>query len=227
MSVGDLIALGSLVFALLTYVYSIALWPRLKILIDEDLWLYYFVDHRGEHLCLKSYFTFFNGGAQPGAIANLLGSLTLVDDSGANKTWDLRWNWFFQEDGVDADRPAHTFVVAGRGSGGTRSINMNLLTDHQCRIAPGKYSLELRGLVGPGLRKWAILRVGFQILEKEANLINNGAYIASEKQDAEDYFLLTRRDQDLLAGGNISALLRRLRQKSLTFYHPAKELGES
>jgi len=138
MSVGDVIALVSLAFTLLTYVYSIALWPRLKMLIDEDVWLSYFVDRHGEHLCLKSYFTFFNSGAQPGAIANLLGTLSVVDGSGTAIRGDLRWNWFFEEDGVASNIGAHTFVVAGRGSGGTKAIQMNLLTDQQWRIIPGK-----------------------------------------------------------------------------------------
>mgnify|MGYP001279908665 CR=1 FL=1 len=224
MSVGDVVALVSLAFTLLTYLYSIALWPRLKMLIDEDLWLSYFVDRHGEHLCLKSYFTFFNSGAQPGAIANILGTLSLIDGGVLARTWDLRWNWFFEEDGVATNQGAHTFVVAGRGSGGTRSIQMNLLTDHQCAIVAGTYLLELRGLIGPGLTKWTILRVRFEIGEKEATLLTSEAYRGSEDQASDETFLLTRRD--LFISGKVPAFKRRLRPGSLTFYHPSKELGE-
>jgi hypothetical protein len=225
MSAGDVIALLSLVFALLTYVYSIALWPRLRMLIDEDVWLSYFIDRHGEHLCLKSYFTFFNSGAQPGAIANVLGTLSLVDGSGKAMSWDLRWNWFFEEDGVEANVGAHTFVVAGRGSGGTKLIHMNLLTDHPCTIVPGKYVLELRGLVGPGLSRWTRMRAQFEIVEKEANRLNDGTHRASEEQDAKHSFLLTRRDT--FVPGMLHALHQRLRPGTPTFYHPGKELGES
>src|SRR5258708_21526471 len=104
MAVSDVLALISLVvsafaflISFLTYVYTVALGPRLDILFGENIWLHYTEEYK---LCVMSYFVFFNGGAQPGAIVKLSGTLAPTRQGMGTS---MRWNLF----GVDTDIQAH------------------------------------------------------------------------------------------------------------------------
>src|SRR5437588_430252 len=92
MSGSDILSLVSLLgsafaffVALLTYVYTVALGPRLKLLFGEQLALHY---SSSKQLYIWSNFAFFNEGAKPGAIVELAGTISAGDGRNQSLRWD-------------------------------------------------------------------------------------------------------------------------------------------
>jgi hypothetical protein len=165
MSFNDLLSLiiAILVFviALLTFVYTIFTGPRLHMLIGQEIKLVYTRDKR---LSIEADFAFFNGGAQPGALVELSGT---ISNTNSSKRATLRWERFLEtrniaEPGkathffVTAVSPAHPLIVPGRAAGtGGVEMGIRLYTDKLFILESGEsYILELRGLEGPKLTRW-------------------------------------------------------------------------
>ncbi len=154
MSTSDLLALISLIVSalafvtsLLTYVYTVALGPRLEILFGENIWLHYTEDYK---LCIMSYFVFFNGGARPGAIVNLSGTLYPFP---AGVETNIRWSLFGKDIDIQPDQwgyaftpesSPHSLIVDGRGNGGITMRSIELQSDDTYQLQPGTYRLTIR-----------------------------------------------------------------------------------
>ena len=179
MSSSDILSLVSLFFsafafvvALLTYVYTVALGPRLKLLFGEELALHYSED---DVLYIWSNFAFFNEGAKPGAIVELVGAIL-----SKNRSEQLRWDSFvvnknsrgpgevplklFHNEG----RP-ETVVVTGRG---IETKGIQLSTDKPFELTKGCYRLELQGLVGPKLTKWCKVEADLDITSEGIDFLS-------------------------------------------------------
>lgn len=208
MSSSDLLSLVSLVVSafaffvsLLTYVYTVALGPRLEILVGETIELHYTADYK---LCMISYFAFFNGGAQSGAIVKVSGRISPTDRS-RNAT--VYWDSFVEDKDIadteskhagklwySTESTAYTLVVTGRGVGGTVAKRIGFITDEEYTLHPGKYVLELKGLVGPKLTRWCKAKGNLEISREDVQ------YLGREecREDAEGNYqaslLLSRKE---------------------------------
>lgn len=85
MSTSDLLSLSSLivatlafVVALISLVYTTFMRPRMKMLLGGYMWLFYSYNKK---LILQIDLAFFNSGAQPGALVEFSGTLTLPNGS--------------------------------------------------------------------------------------------------------------------------------------------------
>lgn len=170
MSSSDTLSLVSLFFsalaffvALLTYTYTVALGPRLKLLFGERLTLHY---SRNNRLCIWSNFAFFNEGAKSGAIVELAGTISASNGGDQSLRWDsFQSNQNVAEPGrapqklfVNEGQP-ETIVVTGRE---VETQGIQLSTDKSFILTEGRYRLKLQGLVGPELTRWC---------ETEADLV--------------------------------------------------------
>src|SRR6266851_7714362 len=157
MSLNDILSLVIVllffVIAMLTFVYTIFTGPHLHLLIGQEIKLVYTRDKR---LSIEADFAFFNGGAQPGALVELSGTISNTDGS---KRANLRWERFLEtrniaEPGkathffVTAVSPAHPTIVPGRAAGtGGVEMGIRLYTEETFVLESREsYILELRGL---------------------------------------------------------------------------------
>lgn len=224
MSVSDILSVISLVIAalafvvaFLTFVYSITLGPRLSLLIGDVIELIY-----GPNLELNvvSDFTFFNGGAQPGAVVALSGSITTSDGS---KKANLRWVSFGEsiniaEPGkasdifVTPESQPQTIVVSGRGVGGAETKKIFLGTSELFELYPTSYMLELKGMVGPKLTSWCKTKAHLEISKDDIAFMLEHSRVDVSTGIAETSLPLARRE---LPKANLISRLSR--PASLTF----------
>jgi hypothetical protein len=139
MSTSDMISFASLVFsglaffvAMLTFVYSVATGPRLRMLIGGDLWLFYSSDNK---LVIETDCAFFNSGAQPGALLEFSGTLTSSDGSKV----PLHCTGLGGGRGVAAwHTPAGSpqpLIIPGRGVSGAETQRLFLITNVPFELA--------------------------------------------------------------------------------------------
>ncbi len=170
MSISDIInsiilILGFLI-ALFTYVYTVAMKPRLSMVVGQEMLLHYTYEKR---LIVTTDFVFLNGGAQPGALIDLSGTLSSVDGGSLanrkNVETPIRWEKFEETQNIaDPGKPSryytrsagmvHTLIVPGRaaGAGGIEST-IRLFTKGKITIEDKHYLLELTGLEGSKLAR--------------------------------------------------------------------------
>jgi hypothetical protein len=196
MTINDILTLflAGLAFllSLVTFIFTIFTGPRLNILLGDVIMLHYSAEF---HLFVHSSFTFFNGGAQPGALVQLSGTLFATDKNKVdkNKKEELRWIGFEKTAYVGEPGKTHqlliepltmpqTVIVPGRASGGSgaETIGICLVTLKAFELPIGtdedaveSYQLRLRGLIGPKLRRWCTTEVTLQISSYYAQFLHN------------------------------------------------------
>jgi hypothetical protein len=218
MSVSDILSAISLVvaalafvIAFLTFVYTVTMGPRLSMLIGEDIQLLY---GSNLELVVVSDFTFFNGGAQPGALVELSGTITTSDGS---KKAILRWTGIGEskniaEPGKGSDifislgSLPQTIVVTGRGVSGAETEKIYLGTSEPFELFPTNYVLALKGLVGPKLTRWCKAKANLEISKDDVEFMRNHTVQDASTGVAETSLLLVRKE--LPKGNLISGLAR-------------------
>jgi hypothetical protein len=154
MSTSDLLSLSSLivatlafVIALLSLIYTTFMRPRMKMLLGGYMWLFYSYNKK---LILQLDLAFFNSGAQPGALVEFSGALTLPD--GSRKPLH---SIGFGEGKGGAENLPQTIIVSGRGAGGAETKSIFFITNDPLELQhPGKHFLDLQALIGPRLTQW-------------------------------------------------------------------------
>lgn len=163
MSISDSITLLVLVLGFLitlfTYVSTIALKPRLAMIVGLKMLLHYTHNNR---LMVTMDFVFLNAGAQPGVLIDLSGKLK--SDDGTIST-EIRWEKFEETTNIaPPGTPSkfyrrsgdlvHLLILPGRAteSGGVLST-IRLFTDMPFTLQDTQYLLEVTGLEGSTLRR--------------------------------------------------------------------------
>ena len=203
MSGSDILSLVSLLVsafaffvALLTYVYTVALRPRLKLLFGEQLALHC---SSSKQLYIWSNFAFFNEGAKPGAIVEFAGIISASD--GRNQS--LRWDAFVSNKNIAEPGTApqklfvhesqpETIVVTGRE---VETKGIQLVTDKSFVLTEGCYRLKLQGLVGPTLTRWCKTEADLVITPKNVEFLHRYSEVDPSTGTYERTLRLRRQKQ--------------------------------
>jgi hypothetical protein len=197
----------ALLLSLATFVFTIVTGPRLNVLIGDVIMLHYSARF---NLFVHSNFTFFNEGAQPGALVELSGTILTADK---RRSEDLRWIGFEKNEYIEEPGKAYrlftkplvmpqTIIVSGRAAGGggaeTMGICLVTLKPFELPVKADKdevesYRLKLRGLIGPKLRRWCTTEVILQISSDYAQFLRDEC-MASESGPYEHSLILRRQN---------------------------------
>jgi len=180
--------------ALLTFVYTFALKPSLRIQIGQEIALHYTTNHPGVaedrrmRLILTADFVFLNKGAQPMAMAELFGTLW-PSGSPQPSAPNLVWRRYEKTKrvsplGAPADYRTgsagmvQTTIVPGRDVSAAKirlySLRSNVMSD-------GLHILNLRAVDGSARGKGAALTCLLHLNESDANdLTENGAEVGGK-----------------------------------------------
>src|SRR5215467_4491152 len=166
------------VVSLLTFTYTVARGPRLFMLLDQYIYLFYNED---QGLRIIAYFSFFNSGAQPGALVELTGTLSTTD---RRKKVELRWVNFQETKNIaQPGAPAvlfrgltglaQTIIVPGRAAGeGGIGRDILIATNEPFPLdGGGVYILDLKGLIGPRLTRWCKVCGNLKIAPTDAEFL--------------------------------------------------------
>ncbi len=187
MSLSDILTLVisgfALVFSLASFVFTVLTGPRLKLLIGENIIL----SHAwNSALNVNANFTFFNGGATPGAIVELSGTISPVN---GGKKVPIEWQAFLESRNIAGPAEkvryrdviqghAGTIVVTSRAVGGVETKFVGMHTTEQLELSKGDYKLEFHGLIGPKLTARCKGTVILKITEQDAVLLLSKMYRA-------------------------------------------------
>jgi len=157
------------IIALLTYSYSVASTPRVRMKIGPDVAMHY--DQHGV-LIVRADFVFWNAGAQPGAISEISGRLAADEPDGAKLTF--YWRTFEEIDVLRGENgksvwwshstgPVYPIIVPGRAAGSSSVVkgirlyeisgsgrSGNLPVSKPGSLPAGRYRVSLEAIVdGP------------------------------------------------------------------------------
>jgi hypothetical protein len=198
-----ILATFALLISLLTFIYTVAKRASIHMLIGQNIRLKYTWDYK---LYVVADFAFFNQGAQPGAIVEILGT---IKKDNASENFDFRWTTFEETKNIappgkptklwtSSTDNVHTIIIPGR-TGGTGGImqQIRLLSYKPCKLGSGldnkNYTLELRALVGPGLTKWCVVSVNLKISPYQANYLEHSCVEDKSTGIAKDTLRLERK----------------------------------
>jgi hypothetical protein len=172
------------IIALLTYSYSVASTPQVRMKIGPDIVMHY--DQYGV-LIFRADFVFWNAGAQPGAISEISGRLAADEGDGAELA--LYWRTFEE---IDVSRgengrsiwwahstgPVYPVIVPGRAAGSSsvvKGIRLYQISGSEGSGEPsvikpgslraGRYQVSLEAIVDGPNRASCSYRFGLTISE--------------------------------------------------------------
>jgi hypothetical protein len=165
MAINDIITLVLLVLgflvALLTYVSTIALKPRLALIVGLKMHLHYTRDKR---LIVTMDFVFLNGGAQPGVLIDLSGTIS-PEEKESPTAPAIRWEKFEETQNIAPPgtpsryytRSAgfvHPLILPGRAAeAGGLDKTIRLFTEAPFTLEDKPYFLALTALEASTLKK--------------------------------------------------------------------------
>lgn len=190
MSLNDILTLVisglALVFSLVSFVYTVLMGPRLRILIGEKISLSHARPALHHALNVNASFTFFNEGATPGVIFELSGT---ISSGSGGKAGDLIWRAFLESRNmaqpgemvryrnINLGEPG-PIIVTGRAVGGVETKLISMQTTEQFELSQGDYKLVFRGLTGPKRGMRCKETVILKITEQDAALLLSKEYSA-------------------------------------------------
>jgi hypothetical protein len=225
MSVGDVISLCTLivtvlgfVIAFFTYALTVARNPHLSMVIGPKIHLHY---TQSKKLIMTTDYIFLNGGAQPGVLIELLGTISPIDGKSVNLRWDrLEETRNIATPGAKAAYATHStgwvhpLFIPGRAAGSSGPAStIRLYADAPSTLKGENYRLELTGVEGSTLANECKVVCCLQLKQSDADFLSN--HCTEEAGQWKTRLIMMR---EKVGKENILARLRRrLSRQSITF----------
>jgi hypothetical protein len=225
MSPGDIISLCTLIVTVLgfmiaffTYAFTVARNPRLSMVINPKIHLHYTEDNR---LILTTDYIFLNGGAQPGVLIELLGTISPIDGQSVN----LRWEKFEETENTAKPGNAsqyethssgwvHPLFVPGRSAGSSgQASTIRLYADAPSALKGANYQLELTGVEGSKLANECKVVCCLHLEQSDTDFLSH--YCTEDNGVWENRLIMMR--EKVGKENTLAGLRRRLRRQPITF----------